>query len=170
MEMIYSNYDLWNVYEDEAKENLKENGIENPTENEIWDEIYMLDEINWEDEKEQLDQFFDGSLWIMQGTVGRWNGDFAAGCVFNDFMDTFYKMTKDCDSIAIYEEKGHFFVKCSHHDGTNMYEIKKITSKGEEYLDRWENNWNDTRTERYIHNMLMKRYSVIPRYIKTQYV
>lgn len=50
-----------------------------------------------------------------------------------------------------------------------MYEIKKLTSKGESYLENWENNFNDNRTEEYVHNQIIENYSIIPRYFSTIY-
>lgn len=161
---IYNNYDLWSNYNEAAKEICIENNILNPTDDDIWEEIYFQDNINWDGEKERLIDFFDGSTWILQGYSGRWDGVHRGGYIFTDFMEMFEKATKDCEYIHIYDENGLMYLKCSHHDGTNLYMIKKITDKGIDYLERWEENWGDKRTEEYIHDQIMKHYSVLPHF------
>lgn len=127
---IYDNYNLWNDSNvKEAKEVLLErDGNENPSDNDIWDELNDEDNINWKEEKYELLKFFDdGSTWILRGTNGRWDGSHEAGTIFTDFMEMFNKAMKDCDYVKLYDENGHFYFQCSHHDGTNCYEIKKLT-------------------------------------------
>ena len=166
---IYNNYDLQGEYEENARECCVENGIKNPTENDIWDKIYLFDEDAWEIEKENLKDFFSKGMWILRGTEGRWNGTFEAGTVFTDFMDMFSKAVKDCNYVHIYDENGHLYLQCSHHDGINNFEIKKITDKGVMYLENWEENLNDKRTEQQIHDKIMKRYSTLPHFAHIVY-
>ena len=80
--VIYDNYDLFGTYEEVAKENLKEQGNKNPSDSAVWDEINWLDNIDWDTEKEFLEDFFNnGCTWILQGTNGRWNGVYRAGTI-----------------------------------------------------------------------------------------
>lgn len=169
--IIYDNYYLW---DDEnvayAKEDLEDEGNNNPTEEDIWEKISDIDASNYDDEMERLEEFFDdGSTWILRGTSGRWDGTYEAGIIFTDFVSTFRKAIQDCDYIKLYDENGHFYLMCSHHDGTNHYEIKKLTEKGVKYLENWEEDWDDKRTERYIHDMIMKKYSVLPHFAHKVY-
>lgn len=169
---IYDNYNLWNDSNvKEAKEVLLErDGNENPSDNDIWDELNDEDNINWKEEKYELLKFFDdGSTWILRGTNGRWDGSHEAGTIFTDFMEMFNKAMKDCDYVKLYDENGHFYFQCSHHDGTNCYEIKKLIENGIKYLENWEYDWNDKRSERYIHDQIMKRYSVLPHFAHKVY-
>ena len=169
---IYDNYNLWNDSNvKEAKEVLLErDGNENPSDNDIWDELNDEDNINWKEEKYELLKFFDdGSTWILRGTNGRWDGSHEAGTIFTDFMEMFNKAMKDCDYVKLYDENGHFYFQCSHHDGTNCYEIKKLTENGIKYLENCEYDWNDKRSERYIHDQIMKRYSVLPHFAHKVY-
>lgn len=167
--VIYDNYDLYNNYADDAKENLAEDGIENPSDDELWDLINFLDSCDWEEVKEDLDNFFSEGTWIMTGTVGRWNGIYDSGIMFTDFDSAFSMATKDCDYISLYDENGHLYLTCSHHDGDNMFEIKRLTEKGEKYFENWEYNYNDTRSEKYIHKQLMEKYSVLPHFVHKMY-
>lgn len=166
---IYNNYDLWEQYQEFAKETLSEYE-EEPSEDSIWNVINDEDSVNWECEKERLEEFFDdGSTWILCGTNGRWNGTFEAGTIFTDFMDMYREAMTDCDYVHLYDENGHFYMQCSHHDGTNYYEIKKLTDKGIKYLENWEENWDDKRSERYVHDQIMKKYSTLPHFAHKVY-
>ena len=171
--IIYNNYDLWEDYADDARAFLAEEYPEEEiTDNSIWDEIYFQDNINWEDEHERLKDFFTGNGYFMiRGYVGRWDGRHAAGYVFDDFDDMFYKAVKDCDYIKIWDENGHFYLKCSHHDGTNFFEIKRISSKGYDFIDNWNYNYEDTRTEEKIHTIVWNSnfLSSLPHFAHTVY-
>ena len=158
--VIYDNYDLWDTYEEMAKEDLLENGVENPSDKDIWDEIYFLDEFTAEEEFDRMREFFKDGTWLLTGTVGRWNGRFDAGTVFTSFNDMHSKATTDCDYVSYYDENGHLYLDCSHHDGTNCFEIRKLTKKGEEFFKRNEDNY----WPRELHEILKKRYSVLPHY------
>lgn len=171
---IYDNYYLWENYTDEdIKCQLMENGVEEEdiTDNMIWEERYFYDELDWEDTKGTLKDFFlnHGNKWMIFGEVGRWNGTYKAGTLFDTFDDFFYEATKDCDYIRFYDENGHLYLTCSHHDGTCHYEIKEVTEEGVDYLERWEEKWNDKRSEEYVHTQIFNRYSRLPRFAERVY-
>lgn len=170
---IYDNYDLWEKYPDETlKETAREcEWIED--DEEVTDEMlmrwrYQLDEDDWASAKQWLDHFFKGKTVGFFGHVGLWHGTYAAGKI-GEFWKMFGKATEDCDYWKIYDENGHLYLTCSHHDGTCHFEIKEITDKGREYLNNWEDNWNDNRKESYVHGQIFKRYSKIPRYVEKQF-
>lgn len=173
---IYNNYHLWETYPDEVvKEILMENGYyeteDDISDETIWKERYIQDEFDWDDAKYELENFFrnKGNKWMIFGSVGRWDGVYKAGTLFETFNDFFYKATKDCDYIHFYDENGHLYLTCSHHDGTCHYEIKEVTDKGIEYLENWEDDWNDKRTEEYVHTQIFNRYSRLPRFAERVY-
>ena len=172
--IIYDNYRLWETYSDEEIKEyfMEENGYEEDeiTDEMIWKERYFLDEINWEEEKERLKKFFlNGNKWIIFGEVGRWDGLYRAGTLFDTFDDFFYKATEDCFYWKFYDENGHLYLTCSHHDGTCCYEIKEVTDKGVQYFDNWEYNWDDKRSEEYVHTQIINRYSRLPRFAEKMY-
>lgn len=171
--IIYNNYDLWEDYADDARAFLAEEYPEEEiTDNSIWDEIYFQDNINWEDEHERLKDFFTGNGYFMiRGYVGRWDGRHAAGYVFDDFDDMFYQAVKDCDYIKMWDENGRFYLKCSHHDGTNLFEIKRINQKAYEFIDNWSYSWDDDRTEAEIHSIVWNSnfLSSLPHFAHTVY-
>ena len=165
---IFDNYDLDNNYpEDEIKEMALELGWvedeEEITDEMIWNWRYQESEDDWDCERERIDEFFEGKIVGFFGEVGLWHGVYKAGKI-GEFWELFHSAIKDCDYIKIYDENGHMYLTCSHHDGTNHFEIKELTKEGKEYLERWEDNWNDKRAEKEVHNQIYKRYSKIPRY------
>lgn len=170
---IYNNYRLWENYPDEdMKEYLLENGYEEDeiTDEKIWDMRYFYDEQDWEMTKDELKKFFlDGNKWMLFGEIGRWNGVFKCGTLFDTFEDFFYDAAKDCNYVHFYDENGHLYLTCSHHDGTCCYEIKEVTEKGVQYLENWEDNWNDKRSEEYVHTQIFNKYSRLPRFAEKVY-
>lgn len=170
---IYNNYALWENYPDEEiKEILTENGCEEDeiSDEDIWKERYFLDEIDWEEAKAELEKFFlNGNKWMIFGEVGRWDGIYKTGTMFDTFDEFFYEATKDCDYIHFYDENGHLYLTCSHHDGTCHYEIKEVTEKGIQYLENWEYNWDDKRSEEYVHTQIFNKYSRLPRFAEKTY-
>lgn len=160
--ILYQNYEL--DY-DGAKEWLIENHLEEypdevewePTEQEIYDEAYFLDGVYWGDFEANFKNFFDSHTFILQGTIGTWRGKAKGGYIFDSFNEL-SKAWDDCEYVKIYDENGHLYIKCSHHDGTNHYEIRMLNEKGYDYADR---HYYDDEEE--VHDKLMKNpYSVLP--------
>lgn len=171
--VIYNNYDLDKNYPDDE---LKEIAIEcnwvdedeEITNEMLWDWRYYEDETDWDATKADLTNFFKGKTVGFFGEVGRWNGVYKAGKI-GEFWDLFDDAIEDCYYIKIYDENGKLFLTCSHHDGTCHFEIKEVTDKGSEYLNNWEYNYGDKRTEQYVHNQIYKRYSRNPRFSQKVY-
>ena len=124
--MIFSNYDIDSYYED-AKQSLIDNGLENPSDSQINDEVFELMSINFDEEFNSLKHFFGDIPVLTEGCLQRWNGTHSGFSVFNNFLQMWHSMTKDCDYFEIYDCNGHLFIRCSHHDGTSLFEVKKVT-------------------------------------------
>lgn len=167
--IVFDNYNLWETYVKDATENLIYNGIKEPSEYDIWNEIYDMSYSEWDDTFYKLEKFFDGKTWIAFGSCGLWYKNVDAGTIFTDFGKFFYKAIKDCDYWKIYDANGHLYLKCSHHDGTNFFEIKEVTNRGIEYLENWEYNYNDKRPEKYVHQKVVEKYSRLPRYAEKEW-
>ena len=170
--IIFDNYDLKEQYSDEdIKEMALECGWvdedEEITEQMIWDWRYQINQDDWDDTKYELEKFFKDKVVGFFGTVGTWHGRFAGGRI-GEFWETYYKAIKDCDYIQIEDKNGHMYLRCSHHDGTNFFEIKEITERGQQYLENWKYGCDDRTTE-YCFNQISKRYSRLPRFAKTVY-
>lgn len=170
--IIFDNYDVCQRYDDTRDFLLETHPEEEITDSMIWDQVSFHSSIYWENEHEALKDFFTGDNYFMlRGYVGRWDGSHAAGYVFNDFDDMFYQAVKDCEYWKLWDENGHFYFQCSHHDGTNLFEIKRINSKGYDFIDTWNYNYEDTRTEEEIHTIVWNSnfLSGLPHYAHTIY-
>lgn len=170
--IIFDNYDIWNSYPDKyIREALHDNGIEDEdiTDRMIEDERYLYIECDWDDAKRELEKFFDGKTLLLFGSVGRWNGVVTGFETYNDFMNMFYAATEDCDYWKFYDENGHLYLHCSHHDGSCSYEIKILSDDGYDYLKRWEYNWNDKRKSSQIGKQLVEKYSRLPHFCHNVY-
>lgn len=163
--VLYSNYvdDLMSV--EEAKEMLEENGINNPTMDDVWEYINSQSDLDWQDFMEAFEECLKEDYYIATGTCGLWYGRVAGGKVINGIND-FYSLLKDCDYIKITDNNGHLMVKCSHHDGTNYYELKKLNCKGVEF---YENNDYKYDRKEMCEKLFTSRYSKLPRLFERIY-
>lgn len=138
---IYDNYYPWETYTDEI---LKEMALEcewvdsesEITDDDLWQWRNEEMENDWDNEKEMLTQYFTDKEVEFIGAVGLWDGTYKTK-VKGDFWDLFYTAMKDCDYFKLYDENGHMYLTCSHHDGTNHFEIKVVTDKGYTVLPRF---------------------------------
>lgn len=156
--IIFDNYNRnFNEWKREYLEEFPEyeDMSDNYLMNVFWDEEYM----DWENEMYNIEHFDNANKYILYGSIGRWNGTHRGTKIFKSIKDAINWAIEDCDYIKLYDENGHFCITCSHHDGTCCFEIKEITKEGEDYLERWEDNWNDKRSESYVNNKVVDRYS-----------
>lgn len=134
--IIFDNYevdDLFNqardyLFDEYAEERGWEEKCEIP-DNEVWEEYDFLSEQEWDCFEEEFRPFIEKGTWLVCGTIGRWNGNFPGGQIidsYNELMGLF----ADCDYYRFYDVNGHLHAKCSHHDGTHYFEIKRISEKG----------------------------------------
>lgn len=166
--IIFNNYEV--MSDEDVKELILENGYEEDeiTDNLMWAYRNSEEEIAWEDAHYDLNKFFEGKTVGFFGEVGRWDGVYNAGKT-GEFWNLYYKAIEDCDYIKIYDENGHLYLTCSHHDGTCHFEIKIITDKGNDYLNRWSWDLNDKRSLQHCHTQIFNRYSILPRFAEKVY-
>lgn len=163
--VLYSNYDLCEFKEDAIEmcisrhlDDYPDEEDWKPSDEQVWDEIYFIDECNFDSFKMDCENFFNSNTFILQGYIGRWDGRHKGGFVFDSFREM-SRAWDDCDYLEIYDENGHSYIQCSHHDGTDLYEIRLLNDKGYDYYAR--HQWYDDEEE--VHNKLMKNpYSVLP--------
>lgn len=162
--IVYTNCNMDERYED-AKNYLIDDGNENPTEAEIWDEINFEMDIEWEEAKSEMDEFFADEKWVIYGLIERWDGIYTVGLVFSDFNAVLQKLGRDCDKMEIIDDNGQFLLNCGHHDGNNHFEIRKLTKDGIKLYEDWQDNPRDVRREKEIIQILMKDYSMFPHFM-----
>ena len=138
---IYDNYNPWDTYPDDV---LKEMALEcewvenesEITEENLCEWRFEQIEEDWNNEKEMLSDFFEDKIVEFIGSVGLWHGTYEVK-ERDEFWKLFDKAMTDCDYFKIYDENGHMYLTCSHHDGTNHFEIKIVTEKGYTVLPRF---------------------------------
>lgn len=175
--MIYSNYDLYEQLSDEEIRELwleddryTEEEIEELSDEAYWEERYFLDECDWDDAKELLNRVFNNAYKLLVvGSVGRWNGVYSGGFVCDTLDEVLNRCTEDCNYIEFYDENGHLYLHCTHHDGSCSFEIKALTEQGYDYYENWNCNWEDQRPDSYIYEQLVKRYSRLFRIAETEW-
>lgn len=166
---IFNNYYDNDRFEDTAEylfdEYADEEGwdtVEDVPEDEIWREMQFSDECAWDDAKYDLEHFLkENGPMLVVGSLGLWYGNFRGGKICYNFRDL-AGAWEDCDYINIYDQNGHLYIECSHHDGTNMYECKLLTERGEQYAE--DHGWDMYDSE--LHEKLWNdsHYTHLPHY------
>lgn len=166
---IFNNYYDNDRFEDTAEylfdEYADEEGwdtVEDVPEDEIWREMQFSDECAWGDAKYDLEHFLkENGPMLVVGSLGLWYGNCRGGKICYNFRDL-AGAWEDCDYINIYDQNGHLYIECSHHDGTNMYECKLLTERGEQYAE--DHGWDMYDSE--LHEKLWNdsHYTHLPHY------
>jgi hypothetical protein len=138
--VLYDNYD--NDFEAAKADYEANNYDEVPGDIEYTQDMFWENEqMNWDDFKGELNTFMEKNKngWITLGTVGTWQGPKAGGAVVFD-VEKLSKIWNGCDYVKVIDKGGHLHFECSHHDGTNYYELKRLSEKGYNY---WDKMYND---------------------------
>lgn len=156
---LWENYQYGNMLQ-----NCEIESPEDFSDNEIFVEMDFVSNIEWEEFQMDFKNFLINRTLICTGSVGLWSGRFEGGSLIQDFNDM-RKLWTDCDYIHIFDINGHLYVKCSHHDGTNFFELRELNQKGLDLYER--HNWvDDTWSDRRLYETLFKNsYSVLPNYV-----
>ncbi len=169
--VIYDNCD-YDTYEEAARKDLEDNGNANPTEEEISSEMDFLMQTDWQNVKAELTDFFKTDTWLARGTAGSWDGAIEVGFTFKGFEKLCDAVCSDCDYVKIWDEDGHFHISGTHHDGTNHVEVVKLSKKGKNILNEWNDADDDSDLGNYswkeLYKLLATCYSDIPNYAKAQ--
>ena len=119
----------------------------------------------WDNFRADMEDVFENNVYLLTGTCGRWNGPAQGGNFiysFNDLLECIHHL----DYVKFYDKNGHFYIFGYHHDGSDRYELKKLTSKGYEYADK-----NHFAHNRQLHTTIMNcnLYSALPRIAERLY-
>lgn len=143
--VFYDNYDI-DAYYQGARESLQERHFDlygeedyEPDDSEIWEEAYWLMETDYEEAKDEINRMLCSNV-LVTGTVSLWDGTYDGGKVYSAldiqrrkttlFDHVISKIGRDCEYFKIYLSGGVLHVECSHHDGTNHFEIRNMTEAG----------------------------------------
>lgn len=168
--ILYDNYyseEAFSAAREELLENdlfMEDNGYESEDDipdDEIFDKMQEMQEDDWDMIRDELEKFFGShpNSYLVRGTVGLWYGNKPAGNIIHSLAELSYAW-KDCEYIKLYDVDGHFYIKCSHHDGDNLFEMKMLTERGREYADIRKYDYHD----RELHDRLWNdsHYTVLP--------
>ena len=119
----------------------------------------------WEDFRSEMEPVFAKDSFLLTGTCGRWDGPAQGGKFihsFNELLDCI----RHLDYVKFYDENGHFYISGYHHDGSDHYELRRLTRKGYEFADR-----NYFAHDRDLHTTIMRNnfLSALPRLAERLY-
>ena len=152
---------LFEVYADE--ENWK--SPEEIPDQRVYDEIAFQDGETWRDIKDGLNTIFEDGYYLLTGYCGTWRGRLDGGEFIRSLGDLL-TVIQHLDDMKITDCNGHFIIEGSHHDGSDKYELKRLTRKGYELA----NNYYFA-NDRKLHNTIMKNnlYSGLPHFAQKVY-
>lgn len=139
---LFSNYygEGYNFEEEKAMlEECNEREFSNKA---VWEHIYDMEREDYENAMHELKKVFGSRKVIAAGSAGTWRGSFEAAKIFDNVEAALRSITKDCDYIKIESLNGHVKVTASHHDGTNCFDLKVLTERGEILYGNWDFNYH----------------------------
>ena len=169
--IIFDSYYDTNRYR-EARKRLFElypeekwTSTEDIPEQRLLEEIELQDNELWQDIIDCFNALFDDDCYLLTGYCGSWRGKLEGG-KFIKSTDDLFDVLQHLDDIRIIDRNGHLIIEGSHHDGSDRYELKKLTRKGYELA-----NNNDFANDRKLHNTIMNTnfYSALPYFTKALY-
>lgn len=160
--ILYDNTNLYDLRDEIRLEIFEEQDWYLPNDvpdSMIDDEINYIDEIEWTNFKYCLSRLFKDGYYLLTGYCGRWNGRQDGG-KFIRSTNEFLSCISHLDGLTITAKDGHLMIDGYHHEGSDHYELKKLTKKGYEYA-----NNNYFANERTLHNTIFNNnfYSCLPR-------
>lgn len=157
--VLFDNYDI-DKYEEMARESMEYSGFgpEEITDSKLYAWAEDLEQEDFTTTVSDLKSFFDGKTVLFTGSVGRWCGNHT-GFDVGDFEDLFCKYTKDCDYFDIYDDGGALYISCSHHDGSNFFQVLVLTNKGAHIFEDWQDYCGKYAKldDKEIHKLLLNR-------------
>lgn len=131
----------------------------------IYDSNNEASEYDWDDFKYDFSKLLKQDSYIITGYFGSWRGNLASGTFIHDINDLI-NVLQHLDYIQIKDSNGHLMVTGSHHDGSDNYEIKRLTNKGYELASK-----NNFAKNRKLHNAITNNnfYSSLPKYAQKVY-
>lgn len=162
--VLYSNYWEDLMSEEEAREILEEMGHENISEEDIYCLINEQNDLAWSDFINEFEKYLLDKWYIATGTCGLWNGEVKGGKVIPG-INTFLNLLIDCNYVKISDIDGRLMIKCSHHDGTNYYELRELNDRGLDFYVKKE----DITYKEMCETLFKKYYSKRPNIFKKIY-
>lgn len=150
---IIWNYDLSDYDRDEMKGVYEECCDETPSD-ELLEEYIQdtnndyLDDIRAEIECHEKNH--DSKTYVIIGNLGLWYGRVEGGKIIEGLWNSLRQCFEDYNKI--YEENGRLKVTAHHHDGTNFFQIKELTKRGEDFAERHKWDMSDRELHKKLFN------------------
>lgn len=121
-------------FEDDADDDEKWDNI---TDEEKWAFLAEQENIDYDDEKANLQSVIGDARLIVLGTAGLWYGNSEGGFIAQDLQDAIDQLRgRDDGDIGFYEDaEDGLHITFAHHDGTHDVTVKTITDAGERYRE-----------------------------------
>ena len=135
--VLFNNYEGYE-FEQIKKDILECNGLDEISDQCVWNTISDYEKEDYEEAISLLKKAFGDNKVIVSGTIGRWDGHYSGGNIFQSIEKAIDECVKDCGYIKITQMPDKLiYVECSHHDGTNVFYIKVLTERGWVLYDNW---------------------------------
>lgn len=124
---------------------LEDHDEEEITDDMIWHWLYDSLDMDADDFWREVRSHSEG-IWLVIADVGTWQGRYDGGKVFSDLSAALRAVCNDMDDITIEEDaRGNVHATGRHHDGTDHYEIYRLSPRGEAWYQASE-MYTDRRT------------------------
>lgn len=125
----------WN--HDESRDAYKESYGCMPTDEELYEfmeksNAYYLDDVI--SEIKRYERSHGVKSYVVLAKLGLWNGPADGGKIIHGLTAVIQECFEDINSL--YVDGRRLRISAAHHDGTNTFEIKELTSKGVDYAAR----------------------------------
>ena len=161
------NYDTYSYDKEEMKQEYEEIYEEIPSEEELERFIEDTNNMFLDDERSNV-EFYEKQhgqkTYIILADLGLWDGRAEGGKIIKGLWNAISKCFEDYNHI--YEYRRRLCVDAIHHDGTNHFQIKELTPRGLEYIEK-----NPYMPDRELHQHLFRdsHYSNEVKLFKTIY-
>lgn len=148
--VLFDNYDVSARYEDMRRFLQNEYPGREITDGEVWEHVSVEEEWAWNDMVDELEGKL-ASFVIVAGSVGRWSGT-ASGVIVYDscgmpargqgslLRHILCEVGKDCEYFRVSVRGGSVHIQCTHHDGTNCFELRNLSERGYNAYADWYDN------------------------------
>ena len=122
-------------------EYCKANNIEPDEEDSVdyWEYVGDMQRYYYEEELINIKHSDDmDKPCIITGSLGLWNGRKTVWATYSkDIVSAIKKCFGSCDDLVVTFKNGVYNCKAMHHDGTNYFEIRKLTNSGIKAVEKW---------------------------------
>lgn len=139
--LLFSNYPDSKYFEETRAFMVEELDLE-PSDQDVLDQIRFDEEIQWDGLKYELKNNTQAQQpCVVTGQLGLWHGNVTIEPkVFDNIYGAVMACVHNMDYITIKQINGYIEVNCTHHDGTNVFEIHLLNNKGIKATENYNSN------------------------------